>query len=48
MLMTLKVADLIEDSSSRNELSGLMYLKMLLLRYLRLAPIYYIIFLVGW
>ena len=26
----------------------LMYLKMLLMRYIRMAPVYYLIFLVGW
>lgn len=48
MLMTLKVSDHLEESSSGNRLSFFTYMKMVALRFLRLAPIYYLVFLVGW
>lgn len=49
MLMTLKITDLMEESCNHNgKMSVVMYLKMLFFRYLRMAPIYYLVFLVGW
>ena len=49
MLMTLKITDLMEESHNHNNRMGVVaYLKMLLFRYVRLAPIYYLVFLVGW
>ena len=50
LIMSIKIIDLIRENSMNN--SGTMgvftYCKMLFLRYVRLAPIYYIVFLVGW
>lgn len=49
MLMTLKITDLMEESHNHNgKMSVTMYLKMLFFRYVRMAPIYYLVFLVGW
>jgi len=49
ILITLKLADFMDDSLNRDgKLSFKNYLKMLVLRYARLAPIYYLVFLVGW
>ena len=49
MLMTLKITDLMEESHNHNsKMSICAYFKMLLYRYIRLAPIYYLVFLVGW
>ena len=45
MLATLKI----EDYVKRHEYLGIKgYLKLFVFRYIRLAPIYYIVFLLGW
>lgn len=49
MLMTLKITDLMEESHNHDgSMSIMRYLRMLFFRYVRLAPIYYLVFLVGW
>ena len=49
MLMTLKMADFMENSLNHGgKLTFMNYLKMLAMRYVRLAPLYYLVFLVGW
>lgn len=50
LLLTLKLADMLEDVVPNTEakMGVTTYLKMVGMRYLRLAPIYYLVFLVGW
>ena len=47
MLMTLKISDLMEENH-RDSIGIIDYLKMVLFRFIRLAPLYYLVFLVGW
>ena len=47
--MTLKITDLMEEShNAGGKMSVMMYLRMVFFRYVRLAPVYYLVFLVGW
>lgn len=48
MLMTLKVAEIMDESPCHNRVTFTVYLKMLAMRYIRLAPVYYLVFLLGW
>lgn len=48
LLLTLKISDHLNENQSRKKMGLLVYLKMFGLRYIRLAPIYYLVFLFGW
>jgi len=47
VLTTVKVSDYLR-AHPRGTLNGFAYLKMVAARYARIAPIYYMIFLIGW
>ena len=49
MLMTLKISDYVQEGSQqRHKMTFITYLKMFGMRFIRLAPVYYLVFLVGW